>query len=1390
MTTTQTILWIALPNGYSGEAPERRLRLSVFVTPRLRSDAGSTLALYPDFLNWAERLSPGAASFAVEVDGGPTVPATVVGDPPDALLWSSLFTPDIPVRPFVFDDYADRPIVSYPVSGVLNFVKRLYRQTAAASPTELPRLVPDEDDPEGPPALTGLLGELYHNLYRELLTVGDEAELSRRLAQPLERARQAARARRAGGPRGGALIAPDSLGAAGSPSDAFFRTMLFHYRPRRAEPVELPADDAAEARFTAEFDFHQMLSALGDYPALLRRLGLVFDLELPDGALPASDNELAARKLRVVPSWTSSFAPLPADPGQSDVSAWTSYALASLNGYDLFIPWPTRDVGAGMWLPAPGAVDVVQVDADGAALKTINQVNSLIRLTDGRPVAIDAPERDGLGALRTSGVAIVQSGRAAALAEDFNRSLILNGWPEKDPPAPDDLRAEDLQRGFRLDVQDLTTGDWRSLHRRVGTFAAANFPPGPFELTDEGFTQPSVATPAETPGTPPDPASELYAHESLFTWDGWSLSAPRPGKALSRSPRAPSPDEPGTEPDYVPNRALTALKLETTFRPQEGSLPRLRFGRAYRLRVRAVDLAGNSPTVDEATQLTIALRDFLHAGLPETGELIYRRFEPVNPPEIVPRAPFTEGESAARLVIRADFDRTAETTAADLNQWAAANAPDHAAYAAVNERHLVAPKAALAQIEAHGLLDAAFDAKPGALSEEEVRAIRREVYELAVREAGSLNDTALPTVIFVPTSDRDATQGYAIHTEEQLELPYLPDPWAAGVVFQGLPGAPAGGLTTIVWGGPTWHQAPPFRLALAEGDAPPLWDEAARLLTVSLPRSGVATVRVSSLFGGDLSVMGLWRWLEEAVEAGELTPDRLDELGQLAKEGRHWMFTPFHEITLVHATQHPLEQPEFIDLAVDRERDSTLAYLRGLIGLHAPSTAKLDLLASWNEERDDLALPAPDTVAGTAHVMEIPIDLRGQPIAVSHYEAPDRFVLLLEDDRMLTLDAEGCAQTAQALRNPPAAPLSPQAAARREKNRLLAEKIAGQDFGDTKYRRVRYRPAATSRFREYFPPAFWNDLSRTGAEVELDVLATARPAAPRLRYVLPTFGWATEDDGATLASRRVGGGLRIFLERPWFSSGDGELLAIVLGQYMPERKDDAYRYSTYWGRDPLFLAAPPELPQAKLFPGAALVQTGVQLSELPTRTVTVVAYRPQWDETCGLWTVDLDLPTHGHYFPFVRLALARFQPRALADVRLSSVQLADFVQTAPDRALTVARDAGGPGIHRVHLAGGAYTARRQADNAAIHATNRVVAHWERREPAIADEALAWSPLAGVAPVTLAVGAGDADGTQHWQADVALPVEAVGETLRLVVREIEDYQGPGAERTVYVDTIVL
>src|SRR5215216_620573 len=124
MPTTQTLLWIALPNGLGDQ---HQLRLSVFVNPRLRTDEGTTLALFPDFLDWATRMQPDQVTFTLHTDDGSQAVASIVSPAPDVALWQALFTPDIPVRPYEFDNYANRPIVSFPVANVLGYVKERYQ---------------------------------------------------------------------------------------------------------------------------------------------------------------------------------------------------------------------------------------------------------------------------------------------------------------------------------------------------------------------------------------------------------------------------------------------------------------------------------------------------------------------------------------------------------------------------------------------------------------------------------------------------------------------------------------------------------------------------------------------------------------------------------------------------------------------------------------------------------------------------------------------------------------------------------------------------------------------------------------------------------------------------------------------------------------------------------------------------------------------------------------------------------------------------------------------------------------------------------------------------------------------------------------------------------------
>jgi hypothetical protein len=82
----QTVVWTVLPNGISGPSTNRRLQLSVFVSPRLTADEDEdVLEAFPDLLSWPDRLAAGAVAFTVRAHSSPTGPpenevlAAVVG---------------------------------------------------------------------------------------------------------------------------------------------------------------------------------------------------------------------------------------------------------------------------------------------------------------------------------------------------------------------------------------------------------------------------------------------------------------------------------------------------------------------------------------------------------------------------------------------------------------------------------------------------------------------------------------------------------------------------------------------------------------------------------------------------------------------------------------------------------------------------------------------------------------------------------------------------------------------------------------------------------------------------------------------------------------------------------------------------------------------------------------------------------------------------------------------------------------------------------------------------------------------------------------------------------------------------------------------------------------
>jgi hypothetical protein len=1338
----QRIQWVALPGG---PLPDGGLRVSVLVAPRLRTDerppgaAGPTLASFPDFLNWPGTVA--ATTFAVIV-GGATVPASIVGTA-DTDLWKALFPPETPVQPFAFDDYADRPFVTFSVRAVLGALRKAYAVVAAASPGELP---PFRTSSHVEPQVIGLdrLLEEMRVLSSEVLALRQQipGQPPTRIADLLARARGKAAARRSGGTRGPDMIEPLPLDGGGTVARHLARALFFHARPT-TEPVEMPPDGAYHA---ARVDFHQMLSALGDHPWLMRRLGLVIDLRVDGGTIPTGTPS-APGALSVHPSWTSAIA-----VESADVLPRTRFVLQSGDGKVTFAaarrnPDPTAppDAPPTGVVPLTPAFSLEQVDVDGAALKVVNLIATIeAALATNEPGPLDEPDRSGLPSLRTGGVSLVEADRAAGLQSMFLGHLDLNSGVETN--APRDYFAEDLVRGFRLDVFDARQDAWRSLHRRTVTAAAERFRGALAQQEDEGFFQVSLSSDAAPAGQAPDPNGPLYVHESLVTWDGWSLSAPRPGKAISRDPRAPADDLPETQPQRVTNDPFTAMGIRLDVRAPRGSLPRLRFGRGYRVRLRTVDLAGNGPTLEEADALMAAPGSAARA-LPAAGALRYMRFEPIPAPALVPTRPLGEGASLLRLVIRSNQGQTPDEYAAAFNALDVVTSGGHPGYAGHDERHVAAPKASFECVERHGMLDGPIGSN-GSPPDAAQQAALAAAYEVARREKGSLSP---------------------VHPEEQLALPYLPDPLAAGAAIFGLPGVSPGEPFRVTFDADPWHEPRPFRLRLVQGGGAPQWDAGARLLTVSLGQAAKARIRIASLIDGSLDLMGILQWCAE-----ELEPQKLDKVITSAKENRCWLVTPWHEVELVHAVQQPLMEPEVLSFAVRRGSDATWADLVGVLRVHPPSTEKIEVGATWTETVDNPALDDPGKVGPSPRVRSCAAEVFALPLTTAalggdHVDPHASPYSLRLEDGILTFN------TGQTERND----LPPPARHR---------------FGDTKYRRVTYRISAASPFREDFP-ARWIEspalLSRTGAPQEVDVLNSAPPAAPKLLYVVPTQGWeeGTGEGGAVVRRRR--GGLRVYLDRPWYSSGDGEMLGVVVREPPITPKAPAYPYVTLLGQDPVRAAGVVEQAATSAFSNADLVTDAVRLLGT-SEQVRIAAFTPTFDPSTphgkGAWFCDIDIETGEAYMPFVRLALVRYQPKSIAGCAVSRVVVADIVQKLPDRTLTVVRS---EGQLQVTVAGPGYAAisgvAPRSDDAAL---GRVLARIERREVSVPDIMLAWKPIGETVLARTMNG-----NLATWTGTVPVPL-GDGAPQRLAVIEEEhlavEAQAAGqpdlATRVVYADVL--
>lgn len=1095
----------------------------------------------------------------------------------------------------------------------------------------------------------------------------------------------------------------------------FLQVRRFHWTPATAAPVPPKPTPA-------ELDFHQLVALLMEYPILQRRLGLTLDFLVPVGGLVAGDTTVSI----VAPS-----------PGHLTPTTAATYGA----GY--FWPKAGGDVANNRLAIAGANFSVVSVDVDGAALKLAQFADAVTQVKTAEP--------QFLPSLRSAGLAVARTGKAWQFNAKFGKAKQDNTTITGGGPVT--LDAASLLHGLRWQAYDVAAQQWFSLCERDVRYRFLSLPD-----TDAGYVPGRTTTLREEgPVTAAmtqrvnDGTDDLYLAEYLARWHGENLVAPRPGLSLLEPGQGLADPHPGPQSATDPQ-----LNVDTTAAPQ--GLPVLRFGRDYRLRAMATYIGG----AGVAFQRGDTSADFTHA----TGVYRYARAEPIAAPEVVACAAMTPGETITDLVIRTEYDSApADTAPAD--------------------RHLLPPKVAQLFAEQLGLFDTDTGFDPATYP------------VLAARADGAVAGGSHPANVDLP-------------------VPWLPDIHARGAALYGAPG---GGTATIAFGlsadSKNWQSITGVHIRLQEGSAPATVPSG-RGVVMKVGKGDVVEIALSSfLAAAHLNDLQIWRWFVQTTAGSPKYPksgsDPYGNYVDWATSGLLWTITPYRRVRLICAVRQPIVVPAHVGGGIVAQPGDNAVTLGWQLAVSRKTTTSVDVSATWSDPVDVLSGGSWSThsVAKSAAFGDAPVVLAD----ATHPEGTLDLATLpggglpadLHDTKahLVTFRLRAKSRFAEYFPDPVSVVVTPSGQTPVPVNaRGITEGSEVVTAGQTTYERgVHYQMdyvagtltrTAASPISGPVTVTFRPSLTRTGT-FQTWVPARTRPVAPAPVEALPTFGWDRQVPSAdpnlpgAVLSRRSGNGLRIYVAPPWYSSGAEEKLGIVFSANAQQIAEHLRPFVTGWAGDPAFTdgSLGTVVPQPSHVTGNPVVSEVVTLPDLPdvaagAKQVRVVELNPSWDADRQLYYGEVEFaPPGSAYFPFIRLALCRFQPHGLTDLRMSPVRLLDFAQLAPDRSVSLTY----PSATQVAVTVVGCSYLQSFSSARRGGQVRVTVEW--RDPAI-DGELAWTAIGG-AQLTPGVPWAKDPSRTAWTGTVSLPAPH-SDQQRLVVQEYESV--PGGERVVFTDVIAL
>ncbi|MEM7321933.1 MAG: hypothetical protein AAF531_02510 [Actinomycetota bacterium] len=1060
-------------------------------------------------------------------------------------------------------------------------------------------------------------------------------------------------------------------------------------------------------------EFHQALRYLASHPDLMRRLGLIFDIEVQLPAL-ANPSEMQIR---------SNYPNLPASgPPVNDFTSRLQVPCRMQIDGDNFPEVRLPDYRTGRWINFDGGKYRVN---QGSAPQMVNALGALQRsLNGGSPDAPPAVSEAGITVSNVSvkDMLIDQITHSAQVEADTDLWLRrVNNPATGNPTVPPEVFAEDVAAGTRWDAVDLDKGTWRSLHQRE-TPDGYVFPrDGNLDITppaDEGWSSmaintdgtevyqrlPSVDYPNQefppVQGFVDVDTTKWRIDGGIVLWDGWSLSTKRPSQPMNGrgQPTTPDPNLPqATDPAQV------AVDYETV----PGTLERLRFDHQYRLRGRCVDLCGNSEPPTATTQPS------------ESGPIEFGRTTPVPSPTVVRR--FSRptpgyGDHTTTIVIKSELGQRLNTIK-------------------TSDRMLFPARVAQLRLERHGLPEA--------------DGIDIADYQfIADRDARTLDDQLLVDPTSGETVAGDAVVGGEVTTGDSKQAAlYMPDPATDGVAFHDLPRGSA--TRSVVMATGNWPDPESVILELAAGNRAPTRRVGDRKVTAYLPQGTIHECTTSSTIDRD--------WIEH-FKWFDAVPNNLQRReGNVIIAGQNVMYSPRETIKLVHAVRVPLASPTLTRFAGSRSTiGETTASVDGTVGLHRDTTDRIVLPVIWDgpDLRTDPSGLTIGTVGGDILTDSV-INLSDVPAEATKEEFAGLSLELLDTKRhTVTVSAEAFCRFSEYFYE------------RQELTLAGGTEVTldARGFDPLSVRVTRTSDGVTIPFEESFsynavdgtiklntgvltaqfdyiplPVSRISEESRNNKIDTFLVPASAAPAPPKLIRALPAFSRTVSETGNRITIVHDGRVVRVHMETPWNDSGEGEQLGVAV---------ESDGSQTQWGRDATVVAT-----GTRRAPTTSNFQKAVSRVRNVDGGFDVAGHTVAYDAARDILTSDVQVNATFAYRPFVQLKLCRYQPEAVSGAHVSTTVTTDQIRLGASRRVVVTRTGARA---RVQMTG--------PDN-----ENRVTVTLQEADDTISDEEMKWQDT----EISESLGRRGSRRNANFSGIIDIPDN--GSARRLIIEDAEPVQ---------------